>query len=187
MKKFFRLVFVWIFLLSILQQDSVAQYTVPDQPGTSRLSGKVIDSKGHKVRDARILAYHISSEALHASEPTRGNGEFRIGGLAYGYYDVAVETPDGLYVADRVVNLAPAGAAVLILTVVAYQPADEGRTRMYPASETDPVGHAELRKKLKGREFWRSPTGVAILAGIGGAVLLSLAVGSDDEPAATQF
>ena len=187
MKKVFRLAFVWIILLSILQQDSVAQYTVPDEPGTSRLAGKIIDSKGHKVRDARVLAYHLSSEVLHASEPTHGGGEFRIDDLPYGYYDVAVQTPDGLYVADRVVNLAPAGVTVVILTVVAYQPADEGWTRKYPASELDPIGHAELRKKLKGREFWRSPSGVAILAGIGGAALLSLALGSEDEQVATQF
>jgi hypothetical protein len=187
MKNSLRFVFVWIFLLSILQQAPRAQHTLTDQPGTSRLAGKVLDSTGKKVGNARVLAYHISSERLFTSEPTRG-GEFRLSKLPYGYFDLAIETPDGLFVADRVVNLAPAGAAVVIFTIVAYQPADEGSARKHPGSALDPIGRARLRKKLKGREFWRSPTGVAILAGIGGAGLLALAVGSgDDEVLATQF
>ncbi len=42
-----------------------------------------------------------------------------------------------------------------------------------------------MRKKLRGREYWRGPAGVAILSGIGGVALLALAFGSDNEVAAT--
>ena len=59
--------------------------------------------------------------------------------------------------------------------------------RKHPGSDQEPSGVAELRRKPKGREFWRSPKGVAIIAGIGGAGLLAIALGSESETVATQF
>jgi len=182
-KKMARIAIVWVILLSIAQQTALAQYT-PDGSGTAKIVGKIIDSHGKKVPNARLLAYHLSSERLYTSEP--GDG-FRLTGLPFGYYDLAIETPDGIYPTDRVLNLAPSGSVVLILTLSPYRPGEELRKREYPGSEIEPVGWAELRKKLKGREYWRSPKGVAILSIIGGGALLALAVGSSSEDLATQF
>lgn len=187
MRKFLRLAFAWAVLLSLVQQPGLAQYTRTDVENTAKIAGKVLDAQGKQVPGARMLAYHLSSEQLFTSEPTEKNGECRIEGLPYGYYDLAIETPDGLFVANRVINLAPAGTAAVILTVVPYQPATASAARKHPGSDQEPLGQAELSRKPKGREFWRSPKGVAIIAGIGGAGLLAIALGSDSETVATQF
>ena len=50
-----------------------------------------------------------------------------------------------------------------------------------PGSELEPVGVAVVREKETGREFWRGPKGIAILAGLGGAALLALAAGGGND------
>jgi hypothetical protein len=189
MKNRVRLAFVSALFLSLVlpQREYRAQYTPPGVPGTGKIAGKLLDADGKKLPNSRVLAFHLSSSRLFTSEPTGKGGEFRILELPYGYYDLAIETPEGLFVADRVVNLAPAGTVLVILTVVPFGPADTGRPREHPASDLEPVGLAQMRKKLRGREFWRSPKGVAIITGIGGAALLGLASGKDDEVFATAF
>jgi hypothetical protein len=187
MKKIVRLAFAWGILLTFVPQGPQAQHTPPDAQGTSKIVGKVLDAKGERVRDARVLAYHLSSERLFSSQPSGGKGEYEITGLPYGYFDLAVETPDGLFVSNRVVNVAPAGTSALIFTVVPYQPATAGSPRRHPGSDREPSGIAETRDKAKGRDFWRSPKGVAVLAGIGGAGLLAIASGSDSELNASVF
>ena len=61
----------------------------------------------------------------------------------------------------------------------------EGAEITITTRDVEPSGVAEVRRKLRGREYWRSPGGVAILSGIGGVALLALAAGSDSEVAAT--
>jgi hypothetical protein len=187
MRNFLRLAFAWALLLSLVPQHSLAQYTPTGVTSTGKITAKVLDAEGEQVRGARLLAYHLSSEQLFTSEPTEKNGECRIEGLPYGYFDLAIETPDGLFVANRVINLAPTGTAAVILTVVPYQPSAAQGARKHPGSDQEPLGQAELSRKPKGREFWRSPKGVAIIAGIGGAALLAIAAGSDSESISTQF
>jgi hypothetical protein len=187
MKNCIRFAFACLLLVPLMQQAPRAQHTAPGVPGTSKIEGKILDAAGAKVRDARVLAYHLSSETLFTSEPTGGEGEFRITDLPYGYFDLAVETSSGLFVADRVVNLAPAGSVVVIFTLAPFRPGDAGQARRHPGREVDPSGTASLSRKPKGREFWRSPKGVAIIAGVAGAGLLAIAVGSDDEFQATAF
>ena len=187
MKNFLRLAFAWAVLLSFVQQGPLAQYTPTGVEGTAKIKGKVLDAQGKQVAGARVLAYHLSSERLFTSEPTNKSGEYLVEGLPYGYFDLAIETSEGLFVANRVVNLPPAGTAAVVFTVVPYEPTTASRARKHPASEQEPSGLAELRRKPKGREFWRSPKGVAIIAGIGGAALLGIAVGSESEPNATIY
>jgi len=181
MKKIFRLAFVWTILLTLAPQEPFAQYAAPDATGTSKIRGKVLDADGKSVRGARVLAYHLSSERLFSSERTRRSGEYRIAQVPYGYYDLAIETPDGLFVANRVVNVAPSASAVVTFTILPFDPSTAELTRKHPASEADPAGLAELQSKPRGREFWRSPAGVAVLAGVGGGALLAIAATSDSE------
>jgi hypothetical protein len=155
--------------------------------GTSTIAGTVLDANGKKIAGARVHAYHLSSAKLFASSPTQGNGKYKIEGVPYGYYDLAVETPDGLYVASRVVNVAPASTSAAIFTVVPYQPSTQGVARKHPVSDEDPRGLAKLHQKAKGRDFWRSPKGVAILGGTAAAGLLAIASGSDSESVSSVF
>jgi hypothetical protein len=180
-------------LLALLLAGGLAPTHAPAQgpaEGTSSLTGRVQTAEGQPVQGVRVLAYHVTSQRLFRSEPTRGDAEYRIAGLTYGYVDLAVETAEGLFVADRVLNLAPAQKAAVILTILPaaeLAPARRGELRQFPGAEGSPLGLAQLREKLRGREFWRSPMGVAILAGAGGAALLAIASGSDEEPSASVF
>jgi len=178
------LLFVWLLGVPPVQ-PLWAQHTPADLEGTSKIKGKILSPEDRdRIRGARVLAFHLSSAQTFASEPI-ARGGFEIRGLPYGYYDLAVETPDGLYAASQVINLVPSGTATLLLTLVPYQPATAGLVRKHPASDVEPSGLAEVRRKLRGREYLRSPGGVAILSGIGGVALLALAAGSDSEVAAT--
>ena len=59
-------------------------------------------------------------------------------------------------------------------------------TMNFPGSDLEPVGVAVVSEKATGREFWRGPKGIAILAGLGGAALLAFAAGGgNDEPTAS--
>ena len=174
--------------LALLVNPTRAQYVQPETPGTSSIEGKVLDSHGDGIAGARVLAHHLSLGKVYTSTPTDKKGEYVIANLPYGYFDLAVDREDGLYVANRVVNLAPAATAEVLMTIVPFQPSQASLLRPYPGSDREPVGIAESKLKPKGREFWRSPKGVAIISGIGGAALLAIALGSDsdDEEVATE-
>ncbi len=179
-----RLLFGWLLVLPFVL-PLWAQHNPAGIEGTSKIKGKILHTEGRdRIRDARVLAFHLSSAQLFVSEPTNRGG-FEIRGLPFGYYDLAVETRDGLYAATQVINVAPSGTAALVLTLAPYQPATAGLARVFPARDVESSGVAEVRRKLRGREYWRSPGGVAIISGIGGVALLALAAGSESEVAAT--
>jgi hypothetical protein len=178
------LLFTWLLALPLVP-PLWAQHTPTDIEGTSKIKGKIVSTEDRdRVRGARVLAFHLSSAQLFVSEPITKGG-FEIRGLPYGYYDLAVEATDGLYPATQVINLAPSGTATLVLTLASYHPATAGLARKFPNQEAEPSGTAEVLVKLRGRHYWRSPGGVAILSGLGGVALLALAAGSDNEVVAT--
>ncbi len=176
-----------LILLSLAPQPARGQHVPENVPGTSRIEGRILDARGREIAGARVLASHVSSGEVFASPPSRDNGKYLVAGLPYGYYDLAVETPAGLFVAERVINLAPAGTAELLLTLVLFDPSTAALARRHAGSGSDPTGLARMEEKPKGREFWRSPKGVAILGGLGGVALLALAFGADSEDPATSF
>ena len=187
MTHFFRLAFACLLSISVTAQPTHAQHTPDDAQGTAKITGKVVDSDGREVRGARVLAVHLSSSRVFAGEPSRGNGEYVITGLPYGYYDLAVEIAEEIYVSNRIVNIAPAGTAAVIFTLVPFDPTTQGLSRSHPGSDAEVAGIAQLRAKPKGREFWRSPKGVAIVSGVAGAALLAIAAGSSSESISTSF
>ena len=164
-----------------------AQYFPDESEHSGKIVGKILGADGKTaITGARVLAYHLSAEKLFTSEPTTG-GSFKLLGLPYGYFDIAVEAPNGnLFVASRVINLPPTGKADVILTLVPYPASKAHLARRYPGRDQEPTGVAEMRSKPRGREFWRTPKGVAILSGLGGVALLAIAASSDDEIVSTQ-
>ena len=105
---------------------------------------------------------------------------YAIEALPYGYYDLAVRTPDGLFVADQVANVAPSAKAEVSFTVQTYERAGaesvERRT-FPPAADEQPAGIAAVSQKMVGASFWRSPKGIAVGAGGAALILLLLAGG----------
>jgi hypothetical protein len=150
-----------------------------DQTG-SNLSGRILSQTGEPVVGARVLAYHLSSEEVFDSEATDAKGGYEISGLPYGYFDVAVETPQGLYVADQVVNVPPSGKVALSLNLFPYTEARADDGRSFPGTEQQPLGEARVQDKVKGGEFWKSPKGIGTIAGAGAVALLLIAGGGDD-------
>ena len=143
--------------------------------GGSRIVGKVKGSDGAPITGARVQAYHLSTEKLYSSEPTGSKGQYVVEGLPYGYYDLAVETVDGLFVGNQVANVAPSSKAVLNFTLSPLTADNEGRE--FPGTESSSAGIAQVTKKAAGRQFWRSAKGIAVIAGGGAAVLLLVAGG----------
>ena len=100
----------------------------------------------------------------------------------------AVETDEGLFAASTVLNLPPDSTGVVVLTL--HPAVGESARRGFPGREgEDPAGLAEMLEKVRGRAFWKSARGVAVLAGGAGLLLLLLAGGdsSSDEAISTIF
>jgi len=154
--------------------------------GNSEFLGKIQSVEGKGVEGARVLIYHLSTEELFTSEPTGRGGDFKLVDLPYGYFDVAVETPEGIYVADQVINLPPSGKATASLALSEFEDAGSRPPREFSGSDAESVGWARVKEKLRGKAFWKSTAGIAIIAGVGGVALLALALsGGDDETPAS--
>jgi hypothetical protein len=148
------------------------------------IQGKVFRADGKTaVSGAVVTAYLLDAGRTISSPPSRGNGEFELTGLPFGYADLYVETAEGVFAGNQVVNLAPGGKLAVSFQLSTYgerSPAWwSGREpKELPGSGKKPIGIAELRTKVRGREFWRSPGGIATLGAIGGGALLAIAAGS---------
>jgi len=162
----------------------------PAASGTGTLVVRVRVGRGLDVslEGARVLAFHIGEQKVFASDPVGRKGEAQITGLPRGYFDLAVEVGEDVYVASDVVHLPPAGRVLLDLELGEFPPTVPADRRRFAGLDREGEGQAETSRRLRGREFWRSPKGIAILAGGGGAVLLGIALsGSDDEVQASPF
>jgi hypothetical protein len=157
------------------------QLSASQSQNTSQLSGSIRSADGKAIPGVKVLVYHLSTEQLFTSEPTGSGGDYKILELPYGYFDVAVETPEGVYVADQVVNLPPSGKLSASLQLAPYADTGAQSPREFSGSNLESVGWARVNEKARGKAFWKSTAGIAILAGVGGVALLALALTSDDE------
>lgn len=167
--------------------QALAQYVAVQAEHTGRIVGRVVDGDGRGVRNAVVVAYHVSGERRFVSPPTGGDGDYKLEKLPFGFFDIVVEVEGGVFVGDRALNLPPTGKAALNIAIAPFQPGTQQLSRDPPGSELEPEGVATVRAKPKGRDFWGTPKGVAILGTLGGAALLAIASGTDEEPSATVF
>jgi hypothetical protein len=178
-----RRVLVGLLLVAIASDRASAEGAAAELPGTARLSGRIVGPDAKRaVGTARVLAYHLTSRHVFDSAPAKPNGDYEIRGLPFGYFDLAVETPEGLWLADRVVNLPPAGKLELTLTVGgASAPIGVPPGRVWPGGGAlAPVGALQVRAAPRGRDFWRSPKGIALVTGIVAVTLLAIASSGND-------
>jgi hypothetical protein len=150
---------------------------------TSSLNCKIVGLDGKPVRGAKLVAYHLSSARPYQCETSK-KGECGLRDLPYGYHDIAILSDDGLFVADQVINIPP--NTLFAATLTLHVTVDPSLTRAFPGIAEQPVGHAVVAERLRGRAFWKSPRGIAILIGVAGVVLLLLAgSGGDDSDDST--
>jgi hypothetical protein len=146
----------------------------------SPLTGKIFGPDGKTpLQGVTVRAYHLASEQIFTSAPTNGSGQYELAQLPPGYYDLAVETADGLFVGDQVVNVGTTGRAVFSMTVA--EPNAEDAPHSFPGTDETPAGVASVRQhKSRTGGFWNSPGGVSLIAGAGALGLLAIGGGDGD-------
>jgi hypothetical protein len=169
-----RFPFVVVFLVAAL----VAGVTVipaqdPAGMGTSTLMGRIKGLDGKSAEGSTVVAYHLSTGETYRSSPTGPDGKYEIPSLVQGYYDLAIETPDGLYVVNQVVNMPPEGKTVANLQMLDPSAAGEA-PRAFPGSEQEPSGVAQIAKGSNKKL-------IGIIAGVGGAAALAAAASGGDD------
>jgi len=154
------------------------------EPRGSRIYGKVRATDGAPVAGAVVRLYHLASGRLFAADPTTASGEYEATGLPFGYFEIVVEVEDGPFVGGQVISVPPSGKTLVMLTLLPYDEQSEAwwsthdRRSLPPGIEGQPSGLANVVRKGRGAEFWKSPKGVAIIAGTGAAALLGVAAQS---------
>ncbi len=148
--------------------------------GRGKVKAKILAVDGKTpIVGATVRAFHLDSGKVFASLPTGKDGECEISGVPYGYLDLSIETPEGTFVGNQVINVPPSGTVTVFATVTKFgerTPAwwSGKNARDVPGTRTASQGVAEVRLKAAGREFWKSPKGIAIIVGGSAAVLLAM-------------
>ncbi len=177
-----RLILLACFLVPVAPvQANKLEPTVP----TSEFSGKLLGTDGQPASGVEFMTYHLATGELF-SATTAGKGTFTLLDLPYGYYDMAVRSGDGLYVADQVANVSAIGKNVVQLRLQTLSPSARADLRAFPGADIAPIGIAVLIDQRFGESFWRSPKGISLFAG-GGALVLLLIGGDSGEPGASPF
>jgi len=146
-------------------------------PRTATIGGRVFASdRETPVSGAVVRAVRGDGAQVYSSLPTDEKGNFSLANLSPGSYDIVVELPDGIFVVERTLSISEAKAYSLSLATV---PAENVEKRI-SAVDKPVKGYAwTLEGKGKGAGFWRTPGGIAIIAG-GVAGLAALALSGDD-------
>jgi len=86
--------------------------------GTASLKGRLFwEDSGEPISGATVHCIHLDTKAVLTAEPSAADGRYVLQNLPFGYYDCAVSTPQGLCLANRVINV-PAGETVEISMVI---------------------------------------------------------------------
>jgi len=149
----------------------------------SEIRGKVLGTEGRRAEGVEVWAYHLATEETFTA-PTNGKGEFIMRELPYGYFDMAVQSADGLYVSDQVANVSPTGKNVVEFRLQTFSASIQADRRSFPGADEAPIGLARvIDQRMVGESFWRGPKGIVILAGGGALVLLAFTGGGSETTA----
>lgn len=176
---------------SSLRADETPAAAAVEAPGEAEVSGRVYDSGGDDpVPGAVVRIRYLSDGREVTAEPSDGKGRFRIEGLDHGYVEMIVERDGARFVGSDVTALPPKGrvAVDLYLTRLEERSASWWESRpplQLPDGQGQAVGLAEVRPELRGRDFWKSKKGIAVLAAVGGAALLAIVASSRKTPTNT--
>ncbi len=150
-----------------------------ESPQTASIEGRVFGAdRVTPVQGAVVRAVRGEGAQVFSSLPTDQKGNFHLSNLVPGSYDIVVEVADGMYVVERVLSISQAKTYSLSLATV---PSENVEKRV--AAVNKPVKGYAWTLEGKGPKvggFWRTPGGIAIIAG-GVAGLAVLALSGDDD------
>ncbi len=156
--------------------------------GTGKIEARLLlPGKGGGAQGAVLHAYHIDTEKTIVSAPAGRKGTVVLENIPYGYYDLAVELNGEFFVASQVVVVPPSGRVVVTMKLEPYNATTGKNARTFQGRSEPAQGVARLNRKAVGREFWRSPKGIAIVTGGSGAALLAIASGSGNRAVSNTF
>jgi len=179
-----RVASVFILVFSLLLSStpaSLAQTAASGQgPTTASLEGRVFGpDRITPVSGAVVRAVRGDGVQVYSSLPTDAKGNFSISHITLGSYDVVVELTDGVYLVEKTLGITEAKTYGLSLATV---PSENVEKRV-PSIDKPVKGYAWTLegKTPKAGGFWKSPGGIAIIAGGAVAIiLLALNGGSDN-------
>ena len=159
--------------------------------GGSRIEGRVVRADGETAASqATVKFVPLLPETPTVTVVTNPKGWFAAEGVPVGYVDLVIEFEGAAFVGNQVLNVAPMGRQELQVVLARR---GERTESWWSGREIKPLpgggqadGIAELRPKLGGKDFWKSPKGLAVLGGIGAAVLLAIASGGGSTASASQ-
>ena len=167
-----------VLVVSLIQAGApvlLAQEGVAGQgPQTASLEGRVFGpDRVTPIPGAVVRAIRGDGAQVYSSMPADEKGNFSIANLRPGSYDIVVEVADGVYVVERTLSISEAKAYSLSLATV---PA-ENVTKQVSAVDKPVKGYAWTLegKGPRAGGFWRTPGGIAIIAG-GAVGLVALAL-----------
>jgi hypothetical protein len=147
-------------------------------PQSATISGRVYEAdRVTPIQGAVVRAVRGDGAQVYSGLPTDEKGNFTLTNIIPGSYDIVVELPDGVFVVERTLSVSEAKAYSLSLATV---PAENVEKKVSVVDK--PVkGYAWTLegKGPKAGGFWRTPGGIAIIAG-GVAGLAALALSGDD-------
>lgn len=163
---------------------AAAKTSEPKPPKGSRLVGQVRTADGKSAAKGVVVEVRpLSGGQAHRSAPTDRRGRFELERLPYGWAEVVVVSDQGGFLGDQAINLPPGAKVELRLTLLprADRP-DSWWTERHLEPPADlandqVAGFAQSSQKLTGVEYWKSPTGIAILIAAGVAALAVIASG----------
>src|SRR5262245_9305091 len=163
---------------------AAAKTSEPKPPKGSRLVGQVRTADGKSAAKGVIVEVRpLSGGQAHRSSPTDRRGRFEIERLPYGWAEVLVVTDQGGFLGDQAINLPPGAKVEVKLTLLPREDRPESwwsERHLEPPADLageQVAGLAQSSQKLTGVEYWKSPTGIAILIAAGVAALAVVASG----------
>jgi len=166
-------------LLPALAQDA-------KEPGQGALRGKIFQDDGKTpAAGATVRAVHLDTNEIFEGAPTTADGKYEVKGLPYGYYNLIVETAEGSYLSNRILNVPPEKKVEASFMLTDSRPEEREwweaePSRRVPGMDGPPDGVARIIEKRDTGSFWKSGGGIAVMVGGGALIVGALVLTADD-------
>ena len=171
---------VIILVVLALPLASWAPLARAEESEEGRLTGRIFSVDGTPIPDAKVLVLSLETGEERASSRADGAGAYTLSGLARGRYEVAVETPKGVYLVGRSMELGGDSPQMYTFKLKDLSPAEA--MAMAPRLEKKDKGEKKEGapvdpSKVGQPTLWVNPLTV-VLAGI--AIVSVLYIGGDE-------